>query len=67
MELKKCPCGKVPIELGIDGDGRAEKWAYVHGSCCSEWNIEFRTGYREIGSEGIMEVAIKAWNSAPRK
>ena len=66
MMLKPCPCGKIPEELCIDGD-RTYKWAYVYGSCCGEWNIEFRSGYNDANSKQCMDLATEAWNKAPRK
>jgi len=64
-ELKPCPCGKIPSELHIIGEDR-QKWQYVSGGCCSTWEIEFRSFYNPTGSEELMELAIEAWNNAPR-
>jgi len=64
--LAPCPCGKTPEDLGID-PGDTCKWAWVHGDCCGEWNIEFRTDFYEVDSEECMVLATKAWNDAPRK
>ena len=66
MKLKRCPCGKVPEELCISDAGQGSKWAYVTGFCCGEWNIEFRTGYFDFASPECMDLAIQAWNEAPR-
>ena len=65
-ELKKCPCGKTPIELWITDAGQGGKWANVEGGCCGEWMIEFRTQYNDLKSGECMKLAIEAWNDAPR-
>jgi len=66
--LKPCACGEIPEELCIYAvSGECAKWAFVHGSCCGEWNIEFRTGYSETDSEECRDRALHAWNYAPRK
>lgn len=65
-ELKACPCGKTPKLLGIQ-EGSTVKWAWAYGNCCSDWNVEFRTGYKPTDSDECMEYAIEAWNSAQRK
>lgn len=62
--LAVCPCGRVPQSLYIS-DG--VKWAFVSPSCCSEWHIEFRTQYNKADTKECMDLAIEAWNSAPRK
>lgn len=60
--LERCPCGEVPDVVGVsDGGGR---WAYAVGDCCGEWEIEFRT-HSADGAE-LQELAVLAWNSAPR-
>lgn len=64
MKLKPCPCGKTPTLLFIADNG--SKWAYVSGSCCGEWHIEFRTQYHRIETDECMELAIEAWNTAER-
>lgn len=63
-ELKRCPCGKTPDHLCVDGD--RSKWAYTYGDCCGEWNIEFRSNHFPSGSIELKELALKAWNGAPR-
>lgn len=66
MELKQCPCGKTPTALNLMGNGQGVKWAWASGNCCSEWWIEFRTGYESLESEKCMEYAIKSWNETVR-
>ena len=64
MNLKPCPCGKIPNSLLIADNGA--KWAYVFGDCCNEWHIEFRTSYNPIDSDECMKLATEAWNLASR-
>ena len=66
-KLKKCPCGKTPTSLGTTDNGRGSKWAYVFGSCCGEWMVEFRTGYEFAESAKYIAYSIEAWNEAPRE
>jgi len=66
MKLKKCPCGKIPEYIGITDSGQGGKWAGASGSCCGAWEIEFRTQYFPPSSKEIMELAVEAWNEAPR-
>ena len=66
VELKGCPCGKVPEALVIEGQNR-QKWQHVAGTCCGTWEVEFRTSYYPNGSPELMELAIAAWNDAPRE
>lgn len=63
--LEQCPCGRQPPKLLVDGSDRA-KWAYVTGDCCGEWHIEFRNQYAPIPSDESMQLAVDAWNAAPR-
>lgn len=65
-ELKRCPCGKTPDKLFIQDAGQGGKWAYVGGDCCDSWEIEFRTSYYDIDSKDCEDIALEAWNSAPR-
>jgi len=68
MKLKKCPCGKIPTELIIEKqESTAGKWGYVYGDCCAEWRIEFRLQYLEPDTKEAMDLAITAWNNAPRE
>jgi len=60
MELKPCPCGKVPKKLLI-GQRDSDIWTYVSGDCCGIWEVEFSA------SEECMKYAIEAWNDAPRQ
>jgi lysozyme family protein len=64
-DLAPCPCGKIPTQLNIS-EGCCSKWAYTYGDCCIDWNIEFRTHYKDLGSPELYELAVKAWNEAPR-
>ncbi len=61
-ELRPCPCGVTPNNLHIYLDGG--KWAWVYGTCCAEWSIEFRTNYSD--GEELQKLARDAWNEAPR-
>ncbi len=68
--IKPCPCGRIPDQLYI-APGNSSKYALVSGCCCREWIVEFRiNSFRlnslDIESDEAMELAIAAWNSAPR-
>lgn len=65
-ELKKCGCGEIPEGLQV-AHTATSKWAWVSGTCCGEWSIEFRTNYHDIESDECMKLAMQAWNLAPRK
>jgi hypothetical protein len=65
IQLAACPCGQIPTALNIDPRGDC-KWFFAVPSCCSEWLIEFRSGYNHPDSKEAMELAIEAWNNAPR-
>lgn len=64
--LKPCPCGGEISMLVITDAGQGGKFALVGGSCCGEWMIEFHTEYYDISSSECMNLAITAWNAAPR-
>jgi len=64
--LAACPCGKVPDLLDIVDANQGGKWAYVQGSCCGQWAIEFRTQYAALESDECKRLAAQAWNEAPR-
>lgn len=64
--LKQCPCGKTPESLSIVDNGQGSKWASIYPSCCGEWSIEFRTNYELLHSKDCMDLAVNAWNEAPR-
>jgi hypothetical protein len=66
MVLKQCPCGQTPNHIDISDAGQGGKYASVMGDCCGEWEIEFRTQYNPMDSDECMELAINAWNDAPR-
>ena len=61
-ELKPCPCGVTPDNLHIYFNIFVDKLAWVSGTCCGEWSIEFQTNY----GEGLQNRAQEAWNEAPR-
>lgn len=63
--MKQCPCGKYPEKLDIF-PSNTSKWAYVAGSCCNEWMIEFRTKYLPHDSPECMALAIAEWNATQR-
>ena len=65
IDLKPCPCGKVPERLLITGAERS-RWREVDGDCCGHWMLEFRSDYLADDDPELMERAIEAWNSAPR-
>ena len=64
-KLKACPCGKTPGLLSIT-EGSTAKWAFVSGGCCGDWLVEFRTGYNDLSSMELYELAEIAWNEMPR-
>jgi hypothetical protein len=66
MKLAKCPCGKTPESLYIEGDGRASRWAMADGNCCGIWHIVFGRNNSEIDSDECIALAEKAWKEAPR-
>ncbi len=63
-ELKQCPCGKVPTDVGFTLT-QGTKWMDVYPDCCGEWTIETRTHY-ERDEMALKKLAADAWNSAPR-
>ena len=63
-DLKRCPCGEIPDDLIITEQMSPMNWSWVAGNCCGEWNIEFRSDYES--GEKLKELAVTAWNSAPR-
>ncbi|MCK5607388.1 hypothetical protein KAR91_36225 [Candidatus Pacearchaeota archaeon] len=63
--IKPCPCGATPKHLCI-AEGSTCKWAFVSGECCGEWQVEFRTEYRDLASDEVTALALKAWNETPR-
>lgn len=65
-ELKPCPCGKIPKELGIQDANQGGKWAYAICDHCGTWEIEFRTDYAPLDSPECKALAYNAWNYAPR-
>ena len=65
-DLQPCPCGQTPTALGLQ-PGDTGSWAFTFGNCCSDWNVEFRLYHEPLDSDDAMELAIEAWNNAPRK
>jgi hypothetical protein len=61
-----CPCGVTPNKLHIVDNGQGGKWANCSGDCCGEWTIEFRTNYEKLNTAACYELAVRAWNEAPR-
>ena len=64
-QLKQCPCGETPESLSTEISSTS-KWGFVYGDCCAEWNVEFRTGYYNPGTEAYLMRATDAWNGAKR-
>lgn len=65
VTLKRCPCGKVPDRLELM-EGGTYKWALAYPDCCQEWMIEFHKGWYYLHEPEVMDLAIEAWNKAPR-
>ena len=65
MKLKPCPCGETPEELHVSDEAGC-KHAFVTGSCCGEWIVEFRTINYNPHSSDSMQAAIKSWNETKR-
>lgn len=63
--LKPCPCGEIPTDL-VPSEPYPQKWTRISGNCCQEWEIEFRAHYHEHDTPEFKELAIEAWNGAPR-
>lgn len=65
-DLKPCPCGKIPERLIVHAEHSCPKWAWVTGSCCDGWGLEFRNDYAWAGTPEQMEKATEAWNTMER-
>lgn len=65
-ELKPCPCGKTPERLIVHAEHSCPKWAWVTGSCCDGWGLEFRNDYAWQDSPEMMQKATEAWNTMER-
>lgn len=63
--LKPCPCGKTPEKLAIY-DSEAYRYSRAYGTCCSEWEIEFRGDDNPLDDVRTYNLAVEAWNAAPR-
>jgi len=66
LNLSRCPCGEIPKRLIITDNEYETKWAKVCGNCCGDWIVEFKLDSHHIESNLDMELAIQAWNDAPR-
>ena len=66
MQLKPCPCGAVPNSLFRKSKRPNSKYAYVSGTCCWKWTIQFPLLGKSIFSKGAEDQAIDVWNNAPR-
>ena len=68
MEIKQCPCGKIPDKLIISPEDGSitPKWASVSGDCCGDWEISFRNQYHPISGNRSQQIALEAWNAAER-
>jgi len=66
MTIKPCPCGKTPAEIAVYDLNQGGKWAAAVPDCCGEWMIEFRTNYLNAESDECKQLALDAWNDAPR-
>jgi len=64
--LARCPCGEIPPALSIVDTGQGGKYKSVMGLCCGEWMVEFRANYHADNSPECLDLAIDAWNGAPR-
>ncbi len=65
MELKVCPCGKIPDKLLLSHP-HVGPYAYVVGSCCADWHVEFHTRRYDFQTSECLDYATKAWNNAKR-
>lgn len=63
--IKRCPCGEVPIDLAVN-EGSTRTYAFASCNVCAEWAVEFRTVRHDPHSKESYEVAVQAWNAAPR-
>lgn len=64
-ELLPCPCGKIPKSIVIEA-GSTGTYAWVSGTCCGEWAIEFRTNNKPIWNVETINLGKIAWNNASR-
>ena len=62
--LRPCPCGETPDSIGVMENGQGGKYMLAVPDCCSEWVIEFNTGYDS--GDALKARAAKAWNQATR-
>lgn len=70
MSLAPCPCGETPTKIYLGGKEDEITYRVVFatawGSCCDKWMVEFTLNDKGMDSPECMELAIKAWNAAPR-
>lgn len=67
VALKVCPCGCMPRRLLVyDSSGGQSKYASVGGDCCGEWEVEFNTQHKRVGTPECYDLAVTAWNKANR-
>lgn len=66
VDLKRCPCGQDPKDVSIYNPNQGGKWASVVPDCCGEWMVEFRLNYEDPDSSEAKQLAVEAWNNAPR-
>ena len=65
-QLRPCPCGKTPERLIVHAEHSCPKWAWVTGSCCDGWGLEFRNDYAWQDSPEQIQKATEAWNTMER-
>lgn len=65
MNLRRCPCGKVPDGFGIR-ESDSHRWRIAEPDCCGMWMFEFRVEYPTT-DEQIQQAAAQAWNDMPRE
>ena len=62
--LRPCPgCGEIPERLGVS-DACSLPSGWVRPDCSCDWGFEFDTRLK-FGDE-LYQLAVKAWNEAPR-
>ena len=62
-ELKKCPCGKVPVIMVIESE--VNKYVFAAGDCCGDWLIEVRVDYAQ--GQTLHNIVNRAWNETRRE
>ena len=64
VELRKCACGEMPLNLSINEGHHGMGLAVP--SCCKAWQVGFDMEGLDWDDPRLMELAQKAWNDAPR-